>query len=175
MPLNCLVACAPAWAARLAPGVVFDAYGELVVQPAPGRPAGTPSLIIGRDVFLGSWFNVRAVGGTIEIGDYVLLAQHVSLIAANHRLDSTDPVRRAGLEEGKTGVRIGRRAWLGCNVIVLPGVEIGEDAVIGAGAVVTRDVPAGEVWAGNPARFVKFCRPAVRAAVADRACAAPLP
>ncbi|HEX9342619.1 MAG TPA: DapH/DapD/GlmU-related protein [Actinomycetota bacterium] len=50
------------------------------------------------------------------------------------------------------GVRVGRRAKLGANVTVLPGVTIGEDALIGAGAVVTDDVPAGAVVAGNPAR-----------------------
>ncbi len=50
------------------------------------------------------------------------------------------------------GVRVGRRAKLGANVTVLPGVTIGEDALVGAGAVVTEDVPAGAVVAGNPAR-----------------------
>lgn len=50
------------------------------------------------------------------------------------------------------GVRVGRRAKLGANVTVLPGVTIGEDALIGAGAVVTDDVPPGAVVAGNPAR-----------------------
>jgi len=50
------------------------------------------------------------------------------------------------------GVLVGRRAKLGANVTVLPGVTIGEDALVGAGAVVTDDVPAGAVVAGNPAR-----------------------
>jgi acetyltransferase-like isoleucine patch superfamily enzyme len=50
------------------------------------------------------------------------------------------------------GVRVGRRAKLGANVTVLPGVVIGEDALVGAGSVVTRDVPARAVVGGNPAR-----------------------
>ena len=50
------------------------------------------------------------------------------------------------------GVRVGRRAKLGANVTVLPGVVIGEDALVGAGSVVTRDVPARAVAGGNPAR-----------------------
>jgi acetyltransferase-like isoleucine patch superfamily enzyme len=50
------------------------------------------------------------------------------------------------------GVLVGRRAKLGANVTVLPGVVIGEDALVGAGSVVTRDVPAGAVVGGNPAR-----------------------
>jgi acetyltransferase-like isoleucine patch superfamily enzyme len=45
--------------------------------------------------------------------------------------------------------------WLGAGVIVLKGVRIGRGAVVGAGAVVTRDVPAGSVVAGVPARMIK--------------------
>ncbi len=45
--------------------------------------------------------------------------------------------------------------WLGGGAVVLPGVTIGDDSVIGAGAVVTRDVPAGVVAVGNPARVVR--------------------
>lgn len=51
-------------------------------------------------------------------------------------------------------VQIGRDCFLGARSTVLKGVMIGDGAVIGAGSVVSRDVPAGEVWAGNPARRV---------------------
>lgn len=46
-------------------------------------------------------------------------------------------------------------AWIGAHSIILKGVTIGERAVIGAGAVVTKDIPADQVWAGNPAKFIK--------------------
>lgn len=47
---------------------------------------------------------------------------------------------------------IKRRASIGAAAIILPGLTVGEDAMIGAGAVITKDVPAGETWIGNPAR-----------------------
>ncbi len=52
-------------------------------------------------------------------------------------------------------VIIKRGAWIGGHCIILKGVSIGEQSVIGAGSVVTKDVPPDEVWAGNPARFIK--------------------
>lgn len=53
------------------------------------------------------------------------------------------------------GATVRRRARIGSNATILPGVEIGEGALVGAGSVVTRDVPAGAVVAGNPAKVIK--------------------
>lgn len=49
-------------------------------------------------------------------------------------------------------------AWIGMNVIILKGVTIGEGAIVGAGSVVTKDVPAWTVVAGNPAKVVKYLK-----------------
>lgn len=54
---------------------------------------------------------------------------------------------------GKVLIKEG--AYIGCNTIICKPVTIGKWAVVGAGSVVTKDIPAGEVWAGNPARFIK--------------------
>jgi acetyltransferase-like isoleucine patch superfamily enzyme len=51
--------------------------------------------------------------------------------------------------------RVGKRASIGSSATILCGVIIGEGAMIGAGSVVTKSVPAGELWAGNPARFLR--------------------
>jgi len=85
----------------------------------------------------------------IEIGDHVLLGPGVHLYTATHPLDSAE--RRRGLELAKPIV-VGDDVWLGGGAIVLPGVTIGARAVVGAGSVVTRDVPADDRVAGNPAR-----------------------
>jgi acetyltransferase-like isoleucine patch superfamily enzyme len=54
-----------------------------------------------------------------------------------------------------TTIRVGRGAWVGAGVIVLPGVTIGDGAIIGAGSVVTKDVPPDCIYAGAPAKLVR--------------------
>jgi acetyltransferase-like isoleucine patch superfamily enzyme len=90
----------------------------------------------------------------VVIGDDVLIGAYCYLASANHRFESLGaPIGSQGYEVKE--VEIGRGAWLGAHVIVLPGVRIGENAVVGAGAVVTRDIPDGEIWAGVPAKHLR--------------------
>lgn len=56
--------------------------------------------------------------------------------------------------------RIGRGASIGSNATILCGISVGDGALVGAGSVVTKSVPAGEIWAGNPARFLRKVAPA---------------
>jgi acetyltransferase-like isoleucine patch superfamily enzyme len=57
-------------------------------------------------------------------------------------------------------VKIGKNVYIGTNTLIIKPVSIGDGAVIGAGSVVTKDVPANEVWAGVPAKFIKkrYCK-----------------
>lgn len=52
-------------------------------------------------------------------------------------------------------IEIGERTYIGCNTVVCKSVKIGSNVVIGACSVVTKDIPDNEVWAGNPARFIR--------------------
>jgi len=88
----------------------------------------------------------------ITIGSDVQIGPNVQLLTPTHPLDHD--LRRAKWE-GALPIAIADNVWLGGGVIVLPGVSIGENAVVGAGAVVTRDVPAGVVAVGNPARAIR--------------------
>lgn len=88
----------------------------------------------------------------ITIGDEVLLASGVQLITATHPIDPGP--RRAAWEQALP-VTIADGVWLGAGALVCPGVTIGENTVVGAGAVVTRDLPAGVVAYGNPARVAR--------------------
>jgi maltose O-acetyltransferase len=85
----------------------------------------------------------------IEIGEACQIAARVQLLTATHPIDP-EP-RRAGWESARP-IAIGDNVWLGGGAIVCPGVTIGDDTVVGAGAVVTRDLPAGVVAVGSPAR-----------------------
>ena len=88
----------------------------------------------------------------VRIGNDVLIAPNVQILAACHPLDPEE--RRSGKEFGKP-ITIGDNAWIGGGVIICPGVKIGENAVIGAGSVVTKDIPANCVAAGNPCKIMK--------------------
>ena len=72
-----------------------------------------------------------------------------------------DPFLRNGIKGPELGdpIDIGEDCWFGGNVVVLPGVTIGRGATVGAGSVVTKDVPAFHVVAGNPARIIRKIEP----------------
>ena len=102
-----------------------------------------------------SFVNVDAVMldvAPIIIGAACQIASRVQLLTAAHPVDP-EP-RRAGWEYGEP-ITLADNVWLGGGVIVCPGVSIGEDTVVGAGAVVTRDLPAGVVAVGVPARVLR--------------------
>lgn len=91
-------------------------------------------------------------GGAVTIGDNVLFAPNVALYTVNHPLDAT---LRSETWEHTAPITIGNNVWLGGNVVVLPGVSIGDNCVIGAGSVVTKDIPANSLAVGNPCRVLR--------------------
>ena len=103
-----------------------------------------------------NWGLVCLDVGRITIGDDVQIGPGVQLLTATHPVE---PGPRREKWEGSAPITIGDNVWLGGGVVVLPGVTIGRDTVVGAGAVVTRDLPAGVVAVGNPARVVREVTP----------------
>lgn len=106
------------------------------------------NIFLGDGVFLNYSCVILDVGH-VTIGNRTQIGPVTQIYAADHPRDAKS--RRDGLEFGRP-VRIGSDVWIGGGAIILPGITIGDGAVIGAGSVVTRDVPAGETVAGNPAR-----------------------
>lgn len=157
----------------------FAVFGTSSVVQPPLRLVGEEQIAVGAGVFVGagSWLQViglpddgprlrigdgTSMSGTcvvsaverITIGRRVLFARNVYVADHTH---STGDATRAVLDQGVESiapVEIGDGAWLGQNVVVLPGVRIGRGAVVGAGAVVRDDVPDFAVAVGAPARVV---------------------
>lgn len=88
----------------------------------------------------------------ITIGADCQIGPGVQLLTPTHPVA---PAPRRAKVESAEPITLGDNVWLGGGVIVCPGVSIGDDTVVGAGAVVVRDLPAGVVAVGNPARVVK--------------------
>jgi acetyltransferase-like isoleucine patch superfamily enzyme len=111
------------------------------------------TLRIGEGTWIGQQCFFHAAGG-IEIGANVGIGPGVRILTSTHREEGrAEPILHAALDFAP--VVIEADADLGVGAIVLPGVRIGRGAQIGAGAVVTRDVPAYAVAAGNPARVLR--------------------
>lgn len=97
-----------------------------------------------------------SIGGRTLIGNDVMMGPECTVYCRNHRFDRTDIAMRGQGFQAEKPVVIEDDVWIGGHVILLPGVRIGRGSVIGAGAVVSRDVPAYAVAAGNPARVVRY-------------------
>ena len=92
----------------------------------------------------------------LKVGSNVMMAPDVTIVGENHRFDRMNlPMRLQGYQRFPP-VRIEDDVWIGARAIILPGVTIGQGAIIGAGAVVTKDVPAYAICAGNPARVLRL-------------------
>ena len=108
---------------------------------------------LGRRTFLGEETLMRGQGG-ITVGDDVLFAPRVQVLAVNHVM--TDP-QRPIMAQGITavGITIEDGCWIGAGAIVLDGVTIGRGSCVGAGSVVTRSIPAHSLAVGTPARVIR--------------------
>jgi acetyltransferase-like isoleucine patch superfamily enzyme len=94
---------------------------------------------------------------SIEIEDYVKLGGGVKVYDTDfHSLDHEKRMSADDrMNKANAPVKIKKNAFIGAYSIILKGVTIGENAIIGAGSVVTKSVPDNQIWAGNPAHFIK--------------------
>ena len=130
---------------------LLGAVGERVVIRPPFRCDYGTQISIGDGTFV-NFDSIMLDVAPITIGAACQIATRVQLLTATHPIDP-EP-RRNGWESGAP-IEIGDNVWLSGGVIVCPGVTIGRDTVVGAGAVVTRDLPAGVVAVGAPARVLR--------------------
>ena len=121
---------------------------KVLLQDAVYIRAGTDgNVVIGDRAAINSFCRFFGHGG-IEIGEDTQVGPGTLITTTTH-----DYSRE--LEASFEKVTIGRRVWIGANVTILPGVEIGDFCVIGAGSVVDRSIPASSLAVGVPARVVR--------------------
>ncbi len=145
-------------------GQIFGKLGQNVHLEAPFYLDYGYRTTIGDDFF--SNFNLTILdGGGVEIGDRVFIGPNVGIYTANH---PTDVRRREKGYEWVLPVKIGNKVWIGGGVTILPGVTIGDNTVIAAGSVVTKDIPANVVAAGNPCKVIKEAEEGDRYGIIDK-------
>lgn len=122
------------------------------------RIFGSPIINIGRDVYINCFTMIL---GEVEIGENVLISQHVVIWGRSHKFDDPNKLiwdqhgdNDQGYKMGKVTIRKG--AWIGPHAVIMRGVKIGEGAVIGAGAIVTKNVDDYAVVFGIPAQVKRY-------------------
>ncbi len=105
-------------------------------------------IVIGKNTTINQRCRLDSRGG-IRMGNYVSISAGVTILTADHDPGSPDFSGR------HAEVVIDDHCFIGTGALILKGVHLGTGAMVGAGSVVTRDIPSGEVWAGNPARKIR--------------------
>jgi acetyltransferase-like isoleucine patch superfamily enzyme len=147
----------------------FSAVGSGLVIDGKPKIHGSGKIIAGRNLYLRSFVSPTELyadkGASLIIGDNVSINE--AIISAQQLIEIGDEtmIGKAVIQDtdwhGLDGndskimpVRIMKHVWIGLNAIILRGVTIGNDAIVAAGAVVTQDVDANTIVAGNPAKLI---------------------
>jgi len=119
----------------------------------PFYTTGGENIRVGKRVFINQNCTLYDQA-SIDIGDDVMIGPNVSLITSSHPIEPSR--RRDGVAAAP--IIVGKNVWIAAGVTVIGGVTIGDNSVIAAGSVVTKDVPADTLVAGNPARVIRSIR-----------------
>ncbi len=134
---------------------LFKQIGERPFFEGPIYMSYGSNTTIGNDFYAN--FNLTIVDDVpVTIGDHVMCGPNVMISVTGHPLQSA--LRRNGEQFSKT-VKIGDDVWIGGNVAILPGVQIGNNVTLGAGSVITHNVPDNSVVVGVPGRVIKKLPP----------------
>lgn len=112
----------------------------------------SPNSEVGHNSELGTRCMIQS---NVKIGSNVIMGPDIKIYSRNHNYsDLKLPIQKQGKTQYKTV--IGDDVWIGANVIILPGVKIGNHTIIGAGAVVTKNVQDYSIVGGNPGKVIKY-------------------
>ena len=108
-------------------------------------------VLIENDVVIGDYVTVKC---NVQVWDGITLEDNV-MVGSNVTFTNDMYPRSRNKHWTLLRTRVCKGASIGAGSVILPGLTIGEGSMIGAGSVVTKDVPPGELWVGNPAKFVR--------------------
>jgi acetyltransferase-like isoleucine patch superfamily enzyme len=129
--------------------------GENVALDASCHIIVPEMMEIGHHTSISSYTTIYATFG-VKIGDNCLISSNCGISSYNHVSASLNRPANTDMDKQfSKPVFIGNNVWIGMNACILPGVTIGDNSIVGSGSVVTKNVPENQVWAGNPAKFIK--------------------
>ncbi|WP_082073308.1 acyltransferase [Pseudomonas sp. LFM046] len=115
---------------------------------------GEGKIVAGEGSYIGELSTIQASkGAVVSIGCGCHVSHNVRIYTQSALPDSDFSIKPVPSKVGD--VKIGDYCWVGANVLINPGVEIGRNSVVGANSVVTKDVPPDEIWGGVPAKFIR--------------------
>lgn len=118
------------------------------------RTNGKGTITIGENTGISNSTIVAYCG--VSIGKNVLIGGSCKIYDTDfHSLDLKTRIMHPLKDISSKEIVIGDEVFLGAHSIILKGVRIGKGSIIGAGSVVTKNIPEGEIWAGNPAKFIR--------------------
>jgi acetyltransferase-like isoleucine patch superfamily enzyme len=128
---------------------VIDSFVK--IKPA----GGLGDVTIGEGTYVNSG-TVIYTGNGVTIGNGVLIAANCTFAAANHEFSRADaPIAQQGFQPSRGGIVVEDDVWIGANCVILDGAIIRKGAVVGAGSVVSGELAAYTVYAGNPLRQIR--------------------
>ena len=131
------------------------------IKYVDSRSTSRITVLKGGELVVGKWSgitnSVLVCKENIKIGNYVNIGAGSIIMDTNFH--STNWEQRAKRNDGNIAksapISIGDYVFIGTRCIILKGVTIGEKSIVAAGSIVTKNIPAGEIWGGNPAKFIK--------------------
>ncbi|WP_416740243.1 acyltransferase [Pseudomonas sp. NFX71] len=115
---------------------------------------GEGEISLGDNSYIGDNSTVHAAQGrSVRVGTGCHVSSNVRIFTESAIPDSDFRIKPVPSKLGD--VAIGDACWVGANVLINPGVSIGQNSVVGANSVVTRDIPSGEIWGGVPAKLIR--------------------
>ncbi len=147
------------------PGGLFFSFLRVSLFRGMGCQVGLkceiePSIDIGLrpQISIGDYVQINR-GVTVRsaiIGNYVMIAPGVVMLDRYHKFNRVDVPMATQGESARASIVIKNDVWIGQNVIIMPGLTVGQGVIIGAGSVITKDIPDFSVVAGVPGKIIRF-------------------